>query len=109
MTSMTSNPTRAIARSTVPEIADAVHKCISRRGAQRDEREDLEQATWVRLLERLREAPEITSLAAFATGVARNVAREHRRQQIRHHQLEQVYTTDLAELGQASRPTPPDA
>lgn len=44
-----------------------------------DDLDDLEQSTWVRLLERLRSAPEITSLQGFASGVARNVIREHKR------------------------------
>jgi len=44
-----------------------------------DDLDDLEQSTWVRLLERLRSAPEITSLQGFASGVAKNVIREHKR------------------------------
>lgn len=78
------------------EVARAVKGSIARCGMP--DLDDLEQMTWVRLLERLDTAPEIVSMKGFAKGVAMNVIREQKRALMRMRQLDGNDLFDVDEL-----------
>lgn len=107
---MNADPPRPtpICASTTREIARAVRLVLRRERVHDSELEDLEQLTWLRLLERLHDRPEVASLPAYAAGVAYNVVREHRVTRARRRQLERVFGADLAELGRGSEAPPAD-
>ena len=68
-----------VTSAAAPGIATAVKRCVARSGMPEHDLDDLEQTTWVRLLERLPATSEITSIKGFASGIAKNVIREHKR------------------------------
>lgn len=100
---------KSLCATTIFEVSRAVRLTLRRERIHDAELDDLEQLTWLRLLERLQEAPEVTSLAAYASGVARNIAREHRATRARRRQLEHRFGADLAELGRGGDAVSPDA
>jgi len=108
---MNADPPRptSICPATTSEISRTVRLTLRRERIHDAERDDLEQLTWLRLLERLQEAPEVASLAAYASGVARNVAREHRATRARRRQLEHHFGADLAALGRGGDAVSPEA
>lgn len=108
---MNTDPPRAmpICATTTSEISRAVRLVLRRERIHEAELDDLEQLTWLRLLERLRTGPEVASLPAYAAGVAHNLAREHRAMRARRKHLERVFGGDLAELGRGGDAVPPDA
>lgn len=85
--------------SVVAEISRAVQRTLTRARISGAELEDLQQITWLRLLEQLRRGLDLESLTAYARGIARNVAREQRMARGRRQQLEQTFCMDLAALG----------
>jgi len=87
-----------IGRALAPEIARVVKRKVARSGMPVDDFEDLEQTTWVRLLERLCAAPEVLSLGAFACGVAQNVIRENKRTLTRSRHLDGNDIIDVDEF-----------
>lgn len=72
---------RPLSRATTQQVARAVKRSIARSGMP--DLDDLEQTTWVRLLERLEGGHDITSPEAFAKGIASNVIREQKRALVR--------------------------
>jgi len=87
---------------TAREVARAVKRSIARCGMP--ELDELEQMTWVRLLERLDSAPDITSMKAFAKGIARNVIREQKRSLTRMRRLDGNDLFDVDELSPEANP-----
>lgn len=97
-------PAASISAATARAICDAITRALWRERLSPTEREDIAQLTWIRLLERLDELRDIASLKAFAVGIAKNLAREHRLTQGRRRRLERQFAADLGELGRAGGP-----
>lgn len=97
---------REIPVRDIHDIMQAVERLLSRERLTLADREDIVQTVMVRLLERLREPDAgVVTNAAFAAGIARNVVREHRRNNQRREVLERYFVADLVDVcGTAAAP-----
>ncbi len=87
----------------------SIDRFLARQNLALPDQEDIAQTVMVRMIERLREPPTerapIHVTAAFATGIARNVLREHRRIVQRREVLERDFATELVDMcGTATTP-----